>query len=192
MKRFLLVLSLVVASIGAKGQCNLSFGPKVGLNVSDFTDDGYGPRVGMNVGVFAQYRFNNSWAVQPEILYSMQGAKLDHLLDGGSSNRTYKVDYISVPILAKFYATQGLSFGLGPQVAFRVKADNGGGTYDNNETFKDKTNPVELAAAVGAAYDFPFGIVLDARYTIGMTKTFKSDFWEGHNSVFQFSVGYKF
>lgn len=190
MKRLLLLVAMVAASFGAKGQGSLSFGPKIGLNVSDLTDDGYGPRVGMNVGIFAQYRFNNSWAVQPEILYSMQGARTTNM-DGGP-NRTEKIDYISVPILAKFYATQGLSFGIGPQVAFRVRADNGGGTYANGETFKDFTNPVELAAAVGAAYDFPFGIVLDARYTIGMTKTFKSDFWEGHNSVFQFSVGYKF
>lgn len=192
MKKLLLLVAMVAASFGAKGQCNLSFGPKIGLNVSDLTDGGYSARVGMNVGIFAQYRFNSSWAVQPEILYSMQGAKLKYFLDGGSSNSPYKLDYISVPILAKFYATQGLSFGIGPQVAFRVKADNGGGTYDNGKTFKDKTNPVELAAAVGAAYDFPFGIVLDARYTIGMTKVFKSDFMEGHNSVFQFSVGYKF
>ncbi|MGL5562437.1 MAG: porin family protein [Tannerellaceae bacterium] len=190
MKRFLLVLSLVVASIGAKGQCNLSFGPKVGLNVSDLTNGDYSARVGMNVGIFAQYRFNNSWAVQPEILYSMQGAKTNGML--GGPNYTCKIDYISVPILAKFYATQGLSFGIGPQVAFRVKADAGSGTFGNNETLKDITNPVELAAAVGAAYDFPIGIVLDARYTIGVTKAFKADYWDEHNSVFQFSVGYKF
>ncbi|HAC20757.1 MAG TPA: hypothetical protein DCF91_01505 [Porphyromonadaceae bacterium] len=190
MKRFLLLVAMVAASFGAKGQDNLSFGPKIGLNVSDLTNGDYSARVGMNVGIFAQYRFNNSWAVQPEILYSMQGAKTKGML--GGPNYTCKIDYISVPILAKFYATQGLSFGIGPQVAFRVKADAGSGTFGNGETLKDKTNPVELAAAVGAAYDFPFGIVLDARYTIGMTKTFKSDFWEGHNSVFQFSVGYKF
>lgn len=190
MKRIILVLSLVMASIGAKSQCNLSFGPKVGLNVSDLTNGDYSARVGMNVGIFAQYRFNNSWAVQPEILYSMQGARTNGML--GGSNYTCKIDYISVPILAKFYATQGLSFGIGPQVAFRVKADAGSGTFGNNETLKDITNPVELAAAVGAAYDFPFGIVLDARCTIGVTKAFKADYWDEHNSVFQFSVGYKF
>ena len=190
MKKLLLLVAMVAASFGAKGQSNLSFGPKIGLNVSDLTDEGYGPRVGMNVGIFAQYRFNSSWAVQPEILYSMQGARTTNM-DGGP-NRTEKIDYISVPILAKFYATHRLSFGIGPQVAFRVKADNGGGTYGNGVTFKDRTKPVELAAAVGVAYDFPIGIVLDARYTIGVTKAVKTLYTNQHNSVFQFSVGYKF
>ena len=48
----------------------------------------------------------------------MHGAQLKYCLAGGCSNSPYKLDYISVPILAKFYATQGLSFGIGPQEQF--------------------------------------------------------------------------
>ena len=62
MKKLLLLVAMVAASFGAKGQCNLSFGPKIGLNVSGLINGDCSVRGGGKGAIFAQYRFYNSCA----------------------------------------------------------------------------------------------------------------------------------
>jgi hypothetical protein len=108
-------------------------------------------------------------------LYSSQGAKSDAFDD-------IKYDYITVPVLAKFYLiTDKLSLEAGPQFAFLVN-DNVDATFET-ETF-------DLAAVGGLGFDFSKHVFAQAHYVVGLTDTTKDA--DVKNSVIQLSIGYTF
>lgn len=119
-------------------------------------------------------------AIQPELLYSQQGAKFD----AGDFDLTY----VNVPIILKYYLIQGLNVQIGPQFGFVVKDDI-------SEVFSGigegiESNDFDVAGAIGLGYDFPFGLRLDARYNYGFTDVM--DGGEGKNSVVSLAVGFSF
>ena len=48
----------------------------------------------------------------------------------------------------------------------------------------------DVSGVVGAGYDFPFGIRLDARYNFGFTDVLKDG--KSKNNVFSVALGYSF
>ena len=63
----------------------------------------------------------DEFSFQAVLLYSAQGAKSDYsetLNDVTFRYTSVKLEYIHVPLLAKFYIVEGLSLEAGPQVGF--------------------------------------------------------------------------
>ena len=110
----------------------------------------------------------------------MQGAKNDEL--------KYNLEYINIPILANAYLTKGLAVKVGVQPAFKTKGEikpNG-----SNVTVKDDlVKSFDFSIPIGLSYEFS-DFVFDARYNWGLTKLI--DGFDSKNTVFQFTVGYKF
>ena len=162
--------------------------PKVGISLANMTDyEDSKMKVGLAAGVEAEYAFASNMSVAAGVLYSMQGAKADE------GDFKTKMDYINIPIVFNYYIIPGLAVKAGVQPAFLVnaKADDG----DEDEDIKDLANSFDLSIPVGLSYEYK-SFVLDARYNIGMTKIWKSDYEEllgkSKNSVFQITLGYKF
>ncbi|WP_413511831.1 porin family protein [Myroides odoratus] len=170
---------------------DIKLGAKAGLNISTVSDlDDSKSRTGFHVGALAEIFINEKFSVQPEILYSTQGAKSSNL--GGLSYKL-TLDYLNIPIMAKYYVMDGLSVQAGPQIGFNVKAEMERKLLGEKETkdIKDEINTVDFGLNFGAGYELPIGLFFDARYNLGFTKIHK----EGDstkNRVFQLSVGYKF
>lgn len=183
MKKFTLsLLAIFAMSTTAFAQTpDIKIGAKAGLNISNISGaDNVKSKTGFHVGALAEIFINEQFAVQPEVLYSSQGAK-----GKGSNGPKINLDYINVPIMAKYYVMDGLSVQAGPQIGFNVKAEEG--SFD----VKDEVNTVDFGLNFGAGYELPMGIFVDARYNLGLTKVYK----EGKslkNGVFQISLGYKF
>ncbi|WP_410877791.1 porin family protein [Myroides sp. DW712] len=160
---------------------DIKLGAKAGLNMSNLSGaDNTKSKTGFHVGALAEIFINEKFSVQPEVLYSSQGAK-----GKGSDSAKFNLDYINVPIMAKYYVMDGLSVQAGPQIGFNVKAEAG------DVDVKDLINTVDFGLNFGAGYELPMGVFFDARYDLGLTKVYK----EGKsikNGVFQLSVGYKF
>jgi hypothetical protein len=98
--------------------------------------------------------------------------------------------YINIPILANYYVVKGLAIKAGIQPGFMVSAKAKQG--DTSVNIKDNCKKFDFAIPVGVSYEIA-NVVIDARYNIGLTKTMKGDGVEKtKNSVFQFTVGYKF
>ncbi|WP_026038885.1 porin family protein [Myroides injenensis] len=212
-----ITLSLVAAlafGFAANAQTpDIKFGAKGGLNVSNITDADYtSSRTSFHIGVVAEIFINEKFSIQPEILYSAQGFKIDRSFSFIGENTkidmTSKMDYINIPIMAKYYVWQGLNIQLGPQFGFLTSAKNkiNDFTVDGrniedyiNENmpkdFKDQMKTFDFGLNVGAGYELPIGVFFDARYNIGLTNVAKKEEGEkvkGKNGVFQLSVGYKF
>jgi hypothetical protein len=57
---------------------------------------------------------------------------------------------------------------------------------------KEEVKKYDLSAALGAGWDLPFGLTLDARYNLGLSKINDNEADpSAKNQVFQVSVGYK-
>ena len=177
MKKFMMMVAMAFATLTASAQAEagtVSLKPLVGINVANITDGNGDAKVGLAAGAELGYQLNESFAVTAGAIYSMQGAKNDE----------YKVnlDYINIPILANYYITKGLAVKAGIQPAFNVKAE---GEYGDIEGFKS----FDLSIPVGLSYEIS-DFVIDARYNWGMTKLLEG--FDSKNTVFQFTVGYKF
>lgn len=162
--------------------------PKVGMNLADMTDfDDSKMKIGIAAGVEAEYVFAPNMSIGAGVLYSMQGTKADEG-DGKIKN-----DYLNIPIVFNYYLMPGLAVKAGVQPGFLMscKMDDGEEDVDT----KDFANSFDMSIPVGVSYEFN-NFVLDARYNIGMTKIWKSDYEEllgkSKNSVFQITLGYKF
>jgi hypothetical protein len=190
----LLVTVFTFGIVNAQDKEDMSFGVKGGLNISSITNanqDGMNSNslVGFHVGFFGEFMLNDEFFIQPELLYSTQGVKLE--VDGDKGD--LKLDYINVPVMAKYYIADAFSLEFGPQIGFLVssKAKSGGESID----VKDDTKSIDVSLGFGANYNFAENFMFGARYNLGLTRVQKDLFpgeSESKNSVFQISLGYKF
>lgn len=190
MKRILFAAVMAVSALTAMAQQPVgtwSIQPKIGLNVASLTDeDDADPRYGLALGAEFQYQVTDIFAISAGALYSMQGCKGE--VEG--IDATVKMDYINVPILANVYVTKGLAVKLGLQPGFnvtaKVKAEGSGSSVETN---LEGEKSIDLSIPIGLSYEFN-NFVIDGRYNFGVTKVM--DDADDKNSVFQFTVGYKF
>jgi len=198
MKKLLIVASVLMFSVGAFAQHEvgaLTVQPKVGLNIANYTDsDDSDPRIGFAAGAEFEYQITQMFSLSTGLLYSMQGAKESATSQGVKVKMTAKTDYINIPILANIYVAQGFALKFGIQPGFNVNSsytasaqgiDVSGSLSDVGVDIKS----FDFAIPVGLSYEFN-NFVIDGRYNIGVTKMVDND--DSKNSVFQFTVGYKF
>lgn len=195
MKKILLMAVVMLASVASYAQQavgTFTLQPKIGMNVASLTKcDGCDPRIGLAAGVEAEYQATDIFSVSAGVIYSMQGNKYDYdVLGKKTVTKTNKLDYINIPILANVYVVKGLAVKLGIQPAFKVNdqiktsVDEGSTTAD-----VDKAESFDFSIPVGLSYEYS-NVVFDARYNFGVTNI--ADGGDSKNSVFQFTLGYKF
>jgi len=169
------------------GQIDLRFGLKGGpnfakLNVDD-DDIDTESITQFHAGVYGTIKVTK-FAVQPEVLFSRQGSED---VDGLETT----LDYINIPVMAKFYVITGLHFEVGPQIGFLLNGEQE--TLDINGNIRE--TDIDFGVGFGTGCDLPFGLVVGARYVLGITDVndFESpgfDVPELTNRVLMVSVWY--
>jgi hypothetical protein len=201
MKKIILSTVLVLA-FGFTYAQKAQFGIKGGLNIANQNFVGTGAPstsalMGVNLGFFVGIKVDDKFVIQPEILYSMQGTKLNWLSDGVTIN-SFKLAYINIPVMAKYYATKNFSLEAGPQIGFltsaKVNGTSNGTTVDVDA--KNFYNSTDFGINFGVGYDFTKKISAGIRYNLGLSNVgsneFVSDGDKITNSVFSIDFGYKF
>jgi hypothetical protein len=199
MKKVLFFAIAIVTFSFANAQ-EVSYGLKAGLNYSNwsFSDsdfDGYDSRLSFHFGGVVELGLSDKFSVQPEILYSSVGAQMD-LSDAATrvasdDKFVYALDYLSIPVMAKYYVAEGFSLEVGPQIGVLLSAK---AKYDGeSEDIKDSFKSTDFSAGIGAGYKMENGLFINARYVLGLSNVLEDsgDEW-GKNNAFQFSLGYKF
>ena len=175
---------------------DVTFGAKAGLNLSTFTGDieGADMKTGFHVGGMAEIALNDKFSVQPELMFSTQGTQSNDFL-GSDETLKFNFSYINIPVMAKYYVTEGLSLEAGPQIGILVdsKAKFDGETEDADELLGDLST-IDFGLNFGIGYKLDSGLNFSARYNLGLSNiSDESDLDDKvNNSVFQFSVGYFF
>ena len=185
MKKVVFTVVAVVA-FGISYAQEVKFGAKAGLNLSTLTgDDDTAMKVGFQVGGFAEIGISEKFAIQPELLYSEQGTKYD-----GTGDPSLHLNYLNIPVMAKFYVANGLSLEAGPQVGFllsaKLKTDAGDGD------FKEYVNSTDFGLNFGVGYDLTANIALGVRYGFGLSDVNKDGNDSIKNSNLALALGYKF
>lgn len=200
MKRIVFVCALV-GMIGvsnlAFSQAQVAIGLKGGLNLAKFDlsagTSNIENRTGFHGGAFGLIKISKI-GIQPEIIFSKQGSNFQVNTADVEAN----FDYINVPILLKLYLVAGLNLQAGPQFGFlstsEIKTTVGSvTTTEDVKSLLDRKSDTSIA--VGAGWDLPFGLTLDARYNIGLSDVKLSPSASSpidiKNKVIQISVGYK-
>ena len=68
------VVVLATMAITSQTQAQVKYGVKAGLNLSRFTENFETMKPGFHAGIYAQVKLHPMFSIQPEVLYSMQGA----------------------------------------------------------------------------------------------------------------------
>lgn len=163
-------------SIGAKGGLNVS-------NLSNLTVDNATSQalVGFHVGGYVALNLGRNFAIQPELVYSTQGAKLENSTDD------LKLNYFNIPVMVRFYTNGGFFLEGGPQIGFNVSDVN----IDNAQ---EEINNSDFSLCGGLGYmGKKQGFGIGARYNAGISKL--GDVNSGNisnpdfkNGVFQLSL----
>lgn len=193
MKKLFLMAVMALATVSSFAQHavgTFTIQPKVGLNLANVTDGDGDIRVGAVAGAEFEYQVSDIFSLSAGALYSMQGCKGEVNVEGFDVDATVKLDYINIPILANVYVAKGLAVKLGIQPGFnvtsKVSAENGGTKVS---TELDGIESVDFSIPVGLSYEIN-NFVIDGRYNLGVSKIMDGS--DSKNSVFQFTLGYKF
>lgn len=184
MKKVVLSAMILLASIATSNAQNIDFGVKAGLNFANISGANIDAdnKTGFHAGVILEISILKTFAVQPELLYSTQGAK-------NSEGDDLSLDYLSLPVLAKYYIVPGvLSIEGGPQFSFLMN--------DNISIFDVVTDAdtdaasFDLGGAIGLGVKIPGGLFGQVRYVRGITTVAENP--DVNNNLFQASIGYRF
>ena len=182
----ILIMGVASAQHGNAPAGHVSLGIKGGVNVYNIHNDDntkYDQRTGYNFGLLGHIHLDSQFAIQPEIVYSAQGAK-----DGDTK---YNQDYINIPVLVQYMFDNGFRLQAGPQAGILIsaKSKNNNNTIDNKNDLK----PIDFSVGIGASYVFPpTGFGIDARFNLGLTDINQDNSVHSTNRGLQLGIFYIF
>lgn len=184
MKKIILAITFILASSASIQAQLLKIGVKAGVNFANQTgdfDDANISKEGItsyHAGLVAEIKLLDSFAVQPELLYSTQGATYKN------AGKEFKneLGYLSIPIMAKIYLTDSFSLEVGPQASFLL-------SEKDNVDFED-AKTFEFGVNAGLGFKITKNLFIQGRYGLGLTEASKNA--DVKNSTVQLSAGFLF
>jgi hypothetical protein len=168
MKKTILVAVVLFAMSNATQAQLVKFGVKGGVNYANQN----GSSITVNstnyettaitsyhAGLVAEVKLTDGLSIQPELLYSTQGATYKNAFTEFKN----ELGYLSVPLWQN--SSKTVSLDLGPQASFLLSERNNF-VYKNAETF-------EFAAVGGLGFNITKHFFLQARYVLGLTEASK-------------------
>ena len=187
MKKVLCTLSALLLIACAVTAQQTHFGLKGGVNISSVEiDDGedFESKTGVHLGGLAHIHITRHFALQPELVFSMQGGEDE------SENMKLKLNYINIPVLAQYMTNEGFRLQTGPQLGILTSAESKFGDVEIDAD--DQVSTVDFSWVFGASYLFRSGFGIDARYNLGISNISDDESFEARNRVFQLGVFYQF
>lgn len=178
---------VVLTIMGIAAQDNSSpkseakFGIKAGYSSTTLRVSFEGNSVSDNIsgfylGAFGEFYLSEKIDLQPELHYA------NYSQDGESSA------VLLVPVLFKYKANEKFSLLAGPQLDYLL-----------NEEDAEGLNQLGFGVALGAAFDITENVIIDARYSFGLSNRIGGDLAELEGmditakfNYFQVGLGYRF
>lgn len=174
---------------------SLSYGVKAGINYATvskgnaaISPDG---RLGFYAGIFGELPLiDDLLSIQGELVYSQEGFERRQQTSAATFAANYNLDYLNLPILAKYYIVRGFSVEGGPQFSLLLNDE-----IKTNFSTAERPIPTEIKSfdlrfAAGTSFQFDEGIFINLRYVHGITTAIEET--NARNSSIQVGLGYKF
>lgn len=198
MKKTLLIAFILLLSL--QGFSQTRFGIRGGVNLTDLTNLETKKRTDFYAGVFLAIKASEAYTLQPEIMYSVQGATLNndnYLMRAGNEKLAdLKLEFLSIAFINKLTTQNNINFLIGPYIDIRM-ADN----IKNDGYFLEGLFPrMDIGIQLGLGYDINDSLSIEARFKQGFIDMLnENDVYEAYptddanfTQVFQFGITYKF
>jgi hypothetical protein len=182
MKRKLFLAFFIVFGIAqSQAQLSMKAGIRTGINFSKLTNYNTDFKEGFYLGGQLALKFNKLYTLQPELVFSQQGAKETNYYYYDDFNQydpiyytdsevNYRIDYLSLGVINKFYFSKGFHLLAGPSLDFKIN-DNFHKDYFSNDVIG-----FDLALVGGFGYSFSNGLSIEARFKQGMIDIFGNNY----------------
>jgi hypothetical protein len=193
--KFFFKTLIIVFAFSMSAHAQFSAGIKAGVNMSTLiVDDGnteYGYAPGFQAGGFLEFSLPKI-SIQADVLYSRQGASID--ANGKELEAVAK--YVNVPVVIKYKIVPLVNIQLGPQIGFLTCMES---DYHpvisapfKNQHYTKAYKKTDFGVNVGAGLDLPMGLMIDARFYLGLSDINNYKGIEStRNRMMQFTVAYK-
>ncbi|MDB5197091.1 MAG: hypothetical protein JWP88_1462 [Flaviaesturariibacter sp.] len=176
MKKIRLLILGFLAVLTVSAQKNISFGVKAGISRASINDEDrvidakVTPIMGYHIGGLVHIPLMKKLALQPEVVYSEEGAKVDHPTYQGTS----KLNYINIPLLIQYIPIGGFRLETGPQAGFLVEQK---AVLTATGEIRDKKDvaSTNFSWVFGLGYKTRFGFGVDARLNLGLSNLYKKE-----------------
>ncbi|WP_106599822.1 porin family protein [Dyadobacter jiangsuensis] len=161
MKKLSITLILCAMTITSFAQ-TFGFGPKAGVNLSNYQGGNIQTeaKAGYHFGGMLNFGFGNVFSIQPEVLFSTLGAKVE----SSGSEADFKINYLTVPVMLKFRTRSGFYLEAGPQAGFRLSESVPDQTIDHF------AKNLDISLGGGLGYQTNIGLGIGVRYVAGLSK----------------------
>jgi hypothetical protein len=190
MKKISLLALILAASTVVFAQ-SPKFGLKAGLNIatmSNIPGVDWNSRLGLNAGALAHIHLSPQVALQPEVVFSGQGAK--YTVGTAGDEHDLILNYINIPVQLQYMFDNGFRLQTGPQVGFLIDVKdklNGQETgFFTSDDFKD----IDFSWTLGLGYLTNSGFGVDGRYNLGISNINEAGTNKLRNNVFQVGIFY--
>lgn len=205
---FLCLCMLAVATTSAQSP----FGVKAGFGGAYLMEDladGVDQKLHSDfyIGVFTEINLGKGLLLQPELVYSRQGAKYDSetVLENSAellkSQSIVRLGYLNIPILLKYEITKGLFINVGPQFGINLSGKyesvsqySVNGVHVDSESedgdVKDLTI-CDVSLVAGLEYMITPRLDVSARYNVGLTNITTTEDVIINNAGFQVGLGFR-
>lgn len=172
MKKFIGLLACIAFLQNTNAQ--LTYGAKLGFNLStqkwggSGSDDySTGLLLGLQLGAFGNYRIQEKFAVQAELLYSGEGTtEKSKEFDRKGHIR---LNYLRVPVLGQYLVNENLAIETGPSFGIKL---SGKEVWEDDQHDMDHVKSFDAGWAIGANYQLSGalpGLSAGARFYLGLT-----------------------
>ena len=163
----LLFVPLLLISVTMFAQ-TYQFGLKGGINVSNFTGSSLDnvdkkALVGFQGGAFLSLLMGDHFAIQPEAVFSSQGARVSTV----NGDENWRVSYLNIPVELKVRFNGAFYLEAGPQIGFKLNEtvpNQSGGSAE------DFAKNLDFSVNAGLGFHGKSGLGIGARYAVGITK----------------------
>lgn len=215
-KHTLLILTVLISNL-IFTQNKFQYGLYTGLNLSNFRGsdaENYNTKAGFHLGLLLESKVLEKTTIETGVYFSQMGTKFSetttsfdldgyHSLTGGG---TYKLNYLRIPILIKYYPIENLSFGVGTDIGINVVRNFKYDSHINSGAeFEDiSIQGVDAGVKAKTSYKFLKHYYISVDYYHGLIKTYKNSniIYPTHtehikapniyNANFSLSLGYIF
>ncbi|RZJ72530.1 outer membrane beta-barrel protein [Flavobacterium sp.] len=191
--RKILLVAIFLVGCAMNAQVKFAPGIRAGANFAQLTESETGIKTDFYIGGFAGIKFTKHYTLQPEVIYSRQGAEGDYriydpLYDNNgnliSEYRTENVDvslqYLSVALMNKFTFADRISIAIGPSIDALVKHST------------PVQNDVDLTIQLGLGVRLIDGLEAEVRLKKGVVNAITDEPYIDNDEFFGFEDGTNF
>lgn len=188
MKSITTTLLFVFLFMGVASAQHFNLGVKAGLNGYTTSSESFSdidPKFGLHAGLIGHAHLGGQFALQPELVFSMQGSK--YTASGTDVN--LNLNYINIPLIFQYMYNNGFRLQAGPQIGVLASAKTKIGSTVVD--VKDDFEAIDFGIGVGMSFVNPatdFGF--DIRYNHGLSNIYKVGSSNTYNRGFQVGVFY--